>query len=128
MGIAFLQTNAGDTSQGINIVGTVSKMASNKASDIFKLVSGRPQVVIAQKHGETVELEPETFHTMVYITDCTKCEMILKKKPAKVTIEKCQDLVLTLQAGIISGTLEVIHSSNISVNIEEKVQVSIFRF
>lgn len=99
--------------------------AAGGVQTIFKL-SSRPQHVISQKHDESIELEPETFHTLVLISECTKCRLLLRKKPVKVVIENCQDVVLTLSCGLVSGTLEVIKSSNIAINIEGEVKVSKF--
>lgn len=94
---------------------------------IFKL-NIRPQQVISQKQGETLDLLPESLQTLIYITECDKCQMILKKKPVKVVIDKCKDLVLTLCSELVSGTLEIIKSSNISINIEGEVKVSKINF
>ena len=91
---------------------------------IFKL-SARPQSEIVQKHDQTIDLEPESLSTRVYIGECTNCQLVLKKKGANVLIEKCQDLVLTMSAELVSGTLEVVKSSKICIKIGPNVKVGI---
>ena len=89
---------------------------------IFKL-SARPQCEIVQKHDQTIDLEPETLSTRVYIAECSNCQLVLKKKTANVLIEKCQDLVLTMDAELVSGTLEVFKSSKICIQIRPNIKV-----
>ena len=91
---------------------------------IFKL-STRPQLNIVQKHDQTVDLEPESLSTRVYIGECSNCQCVLKKKTANVLIEKCQDLILTFSAELVSGTLEVVKSSKICIKIRPNVKVRI---
>ncbi len=89
---------------------------------IFKL-SARPQYEIVQKHDQTIDLEPQSLSTRIYIANCTNCQLVLKKKAANVLIEKCQDLVLTMSAELVSGTLEVVKSSKISVKLNPNIKV-----
>jgi hypothetical protein len=89
---------------------------------IFKL-SNRPQCDIVQKHDQTIDLEPGGLSTRVYIAECTNCQLVLKKKAANVLIDKCQDLVLTMSAELVSGTLEVVKSSKISIKVNPNVKV-----
>ena len=89
---------------------------------IFKL-SNRPQCDIVQKHDQTIDLEPEGLSTHVYVAECTNCQLVLKQKAAKVLIEKCQDLVLTMSTELVSGTLEVVKSSKITIKINTKIKV-----
>ena len=98
---------------------------SEKTKNVFKLVSGRPQDVIEQKMDETIELQPASMNRLVYITKCTKCEMVLKKKAAKILIENCQNVSVTLHVGLVTGSVEVIGSENITINVAEDVAVSI---
>ena len=89
---------------------------------IFKL-SSRPQCDIVQKHDQTIDLEPEGLSTHVYVAECTNCQLVLKQKAGKVLIEKCQDLVLTMSAELVSGTLEIVKSSKICIKINSKLKI-----
>ena len=90
---------------------------------IFKLGT-RPQCEILKKHDQTIDLEPESMSTRVYVGECTNCQLFLKKKAANVLIENCQDLVLTMSAELVSGTLEIVKSSKISIKITPNIKVS----
>ncbi|XP_028408976.1 uncharacterized protein LOC114531563 [Dendronephthya gigantea] len=83
----------------------------------------RPQCEIVGKHDQTIDLEPEGMSTRVYVGDCTNCQFVLKKKAANVLIEKCQDLVLTMSAELVSGTLEIVKSSKISIKISPNIKI-----
>lgn len=91
---------------------------------IFNL-SARPQCEIVHKHDQSIDVEPDSLSTRVYVAECTNCQLFLKKKSANVLIENCQDLVLTMSAGLVSGTLEVVKSSNTSIKINPNIKVAI---
>lgn len=89
---------------------------------IFKL-SSRPQQEVVNRHDLSMALEPDGLSTRVYIGECTNCQMTLDKKAANILIENCKDLVLTMSAQLVSGTLEIAKSSNILVKISPNIKV-----
>lgn len=75
-----------------------------------------------------ISLENESDHNLkfaglqlVFFNHSKNCEFTIVSKTKKIVVEDCHNLVLTASEKIVTHTMEIINSSNITVNINTQI-------
>ncbi|KAF9344816.1 hypothetical protein BGX26_003860 [Mortierella sp. AD094] len=57
----------------------------------------------------------------LYFLNCENCEYTIQGKPIKLSIENCKGLVLKVQDKILTGTVDIWKSGNLSLDFDRSV-------
>ena len=92
------------------------------------LLRPRPKHDLIGQKGKKETITPSTSDTLVFMSQCQDCDVTLQTPAVKVIIDRCQSAKINVNARIISGLIEVIASTNITLIIQEDIQVKFSRF
>lgn len=82
----------------------------------------KPKTSFENKQGEEVVVNSRPSD-MVYIQSCTSCKFKVKSKSAKCIIESSKDINIEFEEPIMTGTMELINSSEVTVSINPQDQL-----
>ncbi|KAF9973655.1 hypothetical protein BGZ65_009141 [Modicella reniformis] len=62
-------------------------------------------------------------HKAVYLVNCENCTYTVKGKLVKLTVENCRNVVLKVEDKILTGTVDLFKSTNVSLHFERSVSM-----
>ncbi|KAF9093099.1 hypothetical protein BGX27_001673 [Mortierella sp. AM989] len=57
----------------------------------------------------------------LYLLNCENCEYTIQGKPVKLSIENCKNVVLKIEGKILTGTVDIWKSGNLSMDFDRSV-------
>jgi len=80
-------------------------------------IAGRGIFLVDQQSGQNVKLDGYSIKDLLYIKHSNNSVFDLSNKCTKLIIERCDNLVLNINAGILTSTLEIIECTNVTLNV-----------
>ncbi|KAG0367905.1 hypothetical protein BGZ54_003034 [Gamsiella multidivaricata] len=59
----------------------------------------------------------------LYLLNCENCEYTIQGKPIKLSIENCKNVVLRIEGKVLTGTVDIWKSENVSLNFDRSVSM-----
>ncbi|KAG0327073.1 hypothetical protein BGZ99_008413 [Dissophora globulifera] len=70
--------------------------------------------------SETLDIQERKA---IHLLNCENCEYIIQGKPIKLSIERCKNVVIKIEGKILTGTVDVWKSNDISLDFERSVSM-----